>query len=269
MSTVKTARLAGALAFALLLGCGDEGSKSGGGAAGQGTRKPRVPAPRVKVEEGLHAGSEVGLIVGVVRFEGQAPRRLPITPIANTVGCADHENAPLIEDYVIQDGKLANVVVSVRRMPSGYVAPAPPQEPYVLDQHGCLYVPHVSAVQTGHRVSVDNSDATAHNVHVFAGLNEGSNRTIGAGGRPLEFDFQKAEVVRFACDIHPWMGAYILVLAHPFFAVTGEDGSFRLEGLPPGEYEFEAWHEKLGTLRTKSFTLGAGGEARVEFTYER
>jgi len=259
--------LACALACTLILGCGDGGSKSGagsgGGVAGQGTAKPRTVAARVKVEDGVHAESDVGVIVGVVRFEGQAPRRL------HTVGCADHESTPLIEDYVIQDGKVANVVVSVRRMPSGYVAPAPPKTPHLLDQHGCLYVPHVSAVQTGHKVQVDNSDSTAHNVHVFAKLNESPNVTIGAGGRPIDLDFEKAEVVRFACDIHPWMGAYIKVLVHPFFAVTGEDGTFRLEGLPPGEYEFEAWHEKLGKLRTKSFTLKAGGEARVEFSYER
>lgn len=265
----RTARIAWALALATSLGCGDEGAKSGAGAAGQGSRKPRAGRVTVEVREGADAGSPLGVIVGLVRFEGQAPRRLPITPIANTAGCAEHESTPLIEDYVIQDGRIADVMVCVRRTPAGYVAPPPPEEPHVLDQYGCLYVPHVSALQTGRAVRVANSDSTSHNVHLTAERNQGVNRTIGAGGQAIELSFPKAESVRFTCDIHPWMSATMHVLDHPFFAVTGEDGSFRLEGLPPGEYEFEAWHEKLGKLRTKSFTLGAGGEARVEFTYER
>jgi plastocyanin len=258
-----------ALALTVLVGCGGGSSSSGTTASSSGSRKPSAGGAKVEVVAAADTDSEAGVIVGEVRFLGEAPRRLPINPIANTVGCAEHEDTPLIEHYVIQNGRVANVVVSVRRMPSSYVAPAPPTTPFVVDQKGCLYVPHVSAVQVGRKVQVDNSDPTSHNVHVLAQLNESSNRTIGAGGKPIDFDFPRAEVVRFICDIHPWMGAYLQVVEHPFFAVTGADGSFRIEGLPPGEYEFEAWHEKLGKRRTKKFTLGAGGEARVEFTFER
>jgi len=217
----------------------------------------------------VDADAQTGVIVGAVRFEGQAPRRLPIAPIASSAGCAEHESPPLVESYIIQDGHVANVVVSVRRTPKGYAAPPPAQDPFVLDQRGCLYVPHVFALQTGRPMIVANSDQTSHNVHVVAKLNRAPNKTIGAGGSPLAFTFEKAELVRFICDIHPWMGAYLSVFKHPFFAVTGDDGTFRVEGLPPGEYVFEAWHEKLGKLRTKQFTLGAGDEARVGFTYER
>lgn len=264
-----TQRIAWALALTMILGCGDGGATSGAGASGQGSRRPRVGGATVKVQEGAEADSQLGLIVGLVRFEGKAPRRFPITPIANTAGCSEHERTPLIEDYVIQDGRIANVLVSVRRTPAGYVAPPPRQEPFVLDQYGCLYVPHVSALRAGRPLRVANSDSTSHNVHLTATRNESANRTIVAGGQPIDLAFPKSESVRFTCDIHPWMGATLHVLEHPFFAVTGEDGSFRVEGLPPGEYEFEAWHEKLGKLRTKRFTLGAGDRARVAFTYER
>src|SRR5690606_20686270 len=81
-------------------------------------------------------------------------------------------------------------------------------------------------------------------------------------------DLTKPEVmVAVKCDVHPWMAGYIGVLPHPFFAVTGNDGSFTIENVPPGEYEIIAWQEKLGTQSGK-VKVDAGGTATSDFTFK-
>ena len=88
-----------------------------------------------------------------------------------------------------------------------------------------------------------------------------------ASSTKAETSFGKAEgMFLVKCDIHPWMSAYVGVFTHPFFAVTDESGKFSIEGLPPGTYEVEAWHEKLG-VRTGSVTVATGSAATVDFSF--
>lgn len=238
------------------------GGRSGGGRSGGGTAQVDL------VSAGAGAPGTPGTLSGRVLFDGQPPPRRPITEIATTEDCPLHADTPLTEEVVVTDGRLQNAVVYIRRMPQGYTPPPPPSDPLVLDQRGCLYVPHVSAVQTGRRVAATNADDASHNVHVNASRNEAPNRTVGPGGDPVEVVFERAEKVKFTCDIHNWMSAYVAVIDHPFFAVSGADGTWRIAGVPPGEYELEAWHEKYGKVRSGRFDLGPGGEISVEFTYE-
>jgi hypothetical protein len=81
----------------------------------------------------------------------------------------------------------------------------------------------------------------------------------------VSFDKEES-MFKIKCDVHPWMGAYIQVMAHPFFDVTAKDGKFKIEGLPPGTYEIEAWHEKL---KTKSTTVTISGDETqsADFTF--
>jgi hypothetical protein len=74
-------------------------------------------------------------------------------------------------------------------------------------------------------------------------------------------------MVPFKCDVHKWMTAYVGVVEHPFFAVTGGDGSFALKGLPPGTYTIEAVHEKLGR-QTANVTLVEKGTGTVAFAFK-
>jgi plastocyanin len=165
-------------------------------------------------------------------------------------------------------GRLANVFVYVKSGLEGKSFPAPAEKKRV-DQHGCLFTPRVLGAQVGQVVEFSNSDATLHNVHALPAANEESNDPQAQGMPPVDRSFSKPEVmVPVRCDIHPWMVAYVGVLSHPYYAVSGEDGTFALPNLPPGRYTLEAWHEKLGT-RTREVKVEPGEAVTVDFDFTR
>ncbi len=119
----------------------------------------------------------------------------------------------------------------------------------------------------GQKLVIRNSDPTLHNVHALPSKNEEFNQGQPFQGMELEKTFDQPEVmVRFKCDVHPWMSSYMGVLNHPFFAVSGADGSFSIDGLPAGDYEVEAWHEELGA-KTMSVSVAADGTAAANFDF--
>ena len=137
----------------------------------------------------------------------------------------------------------------------------------MLDQNGCLYTPHVIGLMVNQKFKILNSDGLLHNVHSLPKINTGFNRAMPATVKEAEFTFSKPEFMfKVKCDVHPWMGAWIAVMDNPYFAVTGPDGKFTIDNLPPGTYEIEVWQEKLKTLST-SVTI-AGDEAQTaDFTF--
>ena len=131
-----------------------------------------------------------------------------------------------------------------------------------------MYTPHVLGVMADQPVEIKSSDATTHNVHFIGKMNGEFNMTQKQGQKDLK-TFKRQEVMaRFKCDIHSWMGAYVGILYHPFYGVTGSDGSFSLGKLPAGEYIVEAWHESLGT-QTQTVTLGDGESKNLEFSFSK
>jgi plastocyanin len=164
-------------------------------------------------------------------------------------------------------GALQNVFVYVKDGLGNLRFPVPAR-PIVLDQKGCHYVPHVLGVQVGQSVEILNSDNTLHNVHAVPKANQEFNMGQPLPGIKHTHQFSTREVmVPFKCDVHPWMQAWVGVLDHPYFAVTGADGSFSLQGLPPGTYTIEAWHESLGT-QTQSVTIGEKESKDVQFSFK-
>lgn len=247
-----TIRLAlGLSAIALLAACG-----GGGGDTTETAAPAAAPAP-------APAGGS-GSITGVVSYAGEDTDG-PINMDADPVCAGLHGDGVESQAIVADNGNLANVFVYVKEGVSGsYPAPS---EPVLLDQNGCTYIPHVAGIQTGQKLVIRNSDATLHNVHALPEKNPEFNQGQPFQNMELEKTFDTPEVmVRFKCDVHPWMGAYMGVVDHPFYSVTGTDGSFSIEGLPAGDYVVETWHETLGS-KTQNVTVGDGAVA-VSFDYD-
>ncbi len=208
--------------------------------------------------------ASAGSVAGKVAFEGTPPVRGPIV-MSGTPECHSMHSSQVLDEKVIvnPNGTLKNCFVYVN-VPGTY---PPPAEKAVIDQVGCIYVPHIMGVQTGQELEIKNSDEFLHNVHFIPRENEEKN--IGMP-RPMSKTqvFPYPEVmIKFKCEVHPWMSAWVGVLNHPFFAVTGDDGAFDIPNVPPGTYDCVVWHEKLGEKRA-SITVATGQAASVEFTYQ-
>jgi hypothetical protein len=207
---------------------------------------------------------------GRVVYKGKppAPRTINMSKDAKCVEL--HGSKPLQDQDLIvaADGGIQNAFVRVQRGAPKRDYPMP-KEPAVLDQSGCMFHPRVQGIRVGQQLLVKNADPVTHNVRSFPVLNPAFNF-----GQPPETDprvrvFEQAErEIEIQCDFHLWMHAYIFVMDHPFYDVSAADGSFRIEGLPPGEYTLEVWHEKLGKQRLKA-TVANQDVADVTFTYPR
>ena len=191
----------------------------------------------------------LGIVSGTVRFAGKAPQRVKIDMSQDPV-CSMMGGDNFAEQYVVKDGKLANVYVYVKSGPAAAMsAPAVTTAPVVLDQVGCKYAPHVIAVVHGGSVEFRNSDSTMHNIHTMpeAAGNTAIDVSQGAKGAPVVKVLAKPEVMlEVRCNNHPWMNAFINVARTPFFAVTDAEGHFGISGLPAGDYVLTAVHEKMG-----------------------
>jgi plastocyanin len=205
-----------------------------------------------------------GTVTGRVSFEGTAPEN-PTVRIAGDPRCAS-ATGMTFEHYIVKDGGLDNVFVYVKDGLGNYHFDTP-AEPVKLDQHGCRYVPHVIGLQVGQPLEVTNSDDTMHNVHALPETNREFNFPQHRKDQRDTRTFTAAEVmVPLKCDLHPWMSAYVGVVAHPYFAVTANGGRFELRNLPPGTYTVEAWHSKAGT-ETQQVTIGEKETKDVAFTF--
>jgi plastocyanin len=203
-----------------------------------------------------------GNITGAIAFTGAAPapRKLDTS---NDSACGE----AFANDVLTSGGKLQNVFVHVKSgLPQAtFEVPAAEVE---LDQKGCKYTPRVLGIQVGQTLKVINSDPTTHNVHPVPKVNREWNESQSKGQGPITKKFTKPETqIPVKCNLHSWMLAHISVLSHPFYAVSGADGTFTIKGLPPGEYELEAWHEKFGA-KTMKVTVAEKADAKADFSFD-
>jgi hypothetical protein len=207
-----------------------------------------------------------GSISGTIAFSATAPSPKKIQMDSDPVCAKTGQNA-VAEDVVVNNGKLANVFVYVKSGLPKNSFPASTDE-VTLDQIGCRYVPHVVGLRTNQALKITNSDATAHNVHPVPQNNREWNESQYPGSPALVKKFPLEDIaVPVKCNQHSWMKAWVAVVKHPFFAVSAADGTFSIKGLPPGQYELEAWHEKLGS-KTLQITVSEKGEAKGDFSFE-
>ncbi len=220
------------------------------------------------------AYGEGSTVSGTVKWEGDVPPMKDIDMSGDAVCHAAHKEPVKTQTLVLgADKGMANVIVMVKSgLPADKKYDAP-KEAVTVHQHGCMYEPHVFVLRAGQEIKFANEDGIMHNVNsTFAKKNRGFNLSMNKDMKESEAKkFAKAEApFAIKCDVHPWMLGWCAVVDHPFYAVTKEDGKFSLAGLPPGEYEIEAWHEKLGS-QTQKVTVaeGAGKELNFSFTKKK
>lgn len=207
-----------------------------------------------------------GTIEGHVRLDGRAPGNTVIR-MAMDPKCDELTRGQMVvqaEVVANAEGDLGNVFVYLE----GDLPKQPPSpEPVRIEQQDCIYVPRVVGVQIGQTLEITNDDDLNHNVHATSRAGNGFNVGQPRAGAMNRFQPASAEVMmRIGCDVHRWMVGYVGVLDHPYFAVTAEDGTFRIGNLPAGTYTIHTWHERFGE-RTETIEVAADAVTPVELAY--
>ena len=209
-------------------------------------------------------------ISGKITFDGKPPKQKKIATDADPKCAEMHADSPLLGEEVVvnADGTLKNVFVYVKSG-LGDKTYDPPKTPVELTQTGCHYVPHVFGMMAKQPLEIINSDDTLHNIHAMPTKSKEFN--VGQPNKDMKTmrTFAEPEImVHFKCDVHPWMSAYVGVMTNPFFSVSGDDGTFSLKGLPAGEYEVAAWHEKYGE-QVQKIKVGDGEAKTIDFKFSK
>jgi plastocyanin len=232
-------------------------------------------APETSAAAKAPPTSGLGTITGVIAYNGAPPAPKKIDTSADPV-CGQRNPNLTTEDTVVKDGKLANVFVYIKEGAAsdgtkiGDYAWTAPSAAVTLDQNGCHYKPHVLGLQTKQKLTITNSDPTQHNIHWTPEKNPEWNQSQANGAPAIDKSFNQAEVmVPVKCNQHPWMKSYIGVMKTPFYAVSAEDGTFTIKGVPAGTYTVVAWKEggAKGTEKPMSVTVAANGSATANFTF--
>ena len=217
-------------------------------------------------------GTASAQISGKVILKGNPPEMRQIKEVASNPQCAALHKDPVYEDTVLvgDKGELANVIVFIQESKAGELEGRTLTAPAKLKQKGCMYEPHVLAVQIGQPVIVSNGDAFLHNVHGMVTANKPFNFIqLNVGENKLE-PFTAEETFQIKCDVHPWMKSVVRVFSHPYFEVTGEDGKFVINtgGLKDGSYSVRAWHEVYKESLPQTVEVKGGKASHdIEFVF--
>jgi plastocyanin len=225
----------------------------------------RTLAAAIGLSLAVMAPAHAGTLSGKISFKGAAPKAEALSTDADPICKKMHASIPSEVYVVAGDGGLKNVFVYVKEGLEGQTFKAP-SDAVELDQVGCQYKPHVIGAMVKQKIEIVNSDDTLHNVHPLPKENREWNLAMPFKGQKVKKSFRKAEVgIPVSCNVHSWMRSYICVVDNPYFAVSGDDGSFTIDGLPDGAYTIAAWHEELGEKTAKVTVSGA---TTTSFTFE-
>lgn len=240
----------------------------GGGEKEAAAPPPATTAPAAGAPAAPAGGAAKGTasISGKITYDGPVPAPEKVKLAADPKCQGMHPQGLEKQTVRVSSGGLADVFVWVKSGISGTYPP--PSDPVMLDQKGCTYVPHIITVQAGQPMKIRNDDDTLHNIHPRPTVNQEFNIGQPRQGMESTHTFDKQEImIPVGCDVHPWMRSYISVVGHPFFAVTKDDGTYEIKGLPAGDYEIEADHEKLKTT-TGKVSVKDGEAAKLDLGYK-
>lgn len=245
----------------LLISCGDGGSGSPTPPANPPANPPPSDGPKeykvVEVKNG--AAIQVKIL-----YRGPVPNQM----MPQSKDC-HHPTGKLDNLVVAEDGGLKDVVIYLSDIWEGkgygdYLQP-------VMDQIGCIYIPHVAFCRVGDEVLIKNSDSTLHNVHFVPKNNPEFNIGIQPGATS-KYKPQNTDFIFTKCDIHDWMKSWLVVQRHPYYALTDADGSAKLTDIPPGTYNVRVKHLFFDSLRKPVFlkteiTIKEGEELKLELEF--
>ncbi len=222
-----------------------------------------APAAQAQSDYTVESVTDGGTITGTVKWSGPTPKipTLPVTKDASLCDPGSTKTRDLERLVIDSDGGVANTVVYLRGITKGKAMDLLEAREH-LDQKTCRYVPHILLVPMGGKLDIKSSDPVLHTVQM-----------TGAASNNVPFPFQGTEipvslphngVVELKCNAgHVWMNANVLVVRHPYYAVTDAHGSFRLTDVPPGEYEIVAWHEGW-QIASEAKTLDVASQSEVK-----
>ena len=203
-----------------------------------------------------------GGVSGKLVYSGKVPATQKLKVTKNHDVCGQSKDSQ--ELIVGGGGALKNGVVYIRKIKSGKPAK---KSKLILDQSSCVYKPHVQAALKGSKIELRNSDSILHNIHAEVKKATAFNIAMPIKGQKINQKLRRSGLVKVKCDAgHTWMSSFIYVFSHPYYAVTGADGTFRIDDIPPGSYQLVAWHEKLGKQKA-DLTITAKGSATLDFTF--
>lgn len=235
-------------------------------AACTGTKSPTQSASPTPATFQVDSAT-AGTITGRVEYAGKKPLVKTVTMESDPQCAKLHQTQLKDEAIAVNNNALGNVFVYIKNGLENKTF-ATPADPVVIDQKGCWFGPRVLGIQVGQTLKVTNSDPVTHNIHPLAQVNREWNQSQEPGAEALTRKFTQPEVmIRVKCNIHGWMHAWVGVVAHPYFAVTGADGTFTLRNVPPGNYVIETWQEELGK-QEQSITLAPSGKGELVFKYK-
>jgi len=205
-------------------------------------------------------------VTGRILFDGKVP---PAEPLAITEkqaeGCCPSGVSMNTTDRSLligPDKGIANAVITISVKGAELEVS---DKPFTIDQKMCRFEPHIVVLPVGSSIEFLNSDEVSHNVHTYSPKYDSLNETIGPGARKV-IKLDKKGKIQIKCDIHPWMSGHAFITDTPFFAISGPDGKFSIEGLPPGKYKADIWHEKLPRTKTEVVVGEDGSVEPIEVT---
>lgn len=227
-------------------GCGDKAAPAAAPAAGGGGAAAKPAAPAAGGGGAYDAAKSTASVTITVKWAGPKPT-VPNKVMSGDAFCTSAHPSPVADErFVVNDnGTVPNAFVWAQDGPHKTLTGYPEPAAFTLDQHGCMYVPHVFGLRAGQSFTIKNSDGTTHNVHAKPSLNKDFNHAQAQGATNTETFAKKERAIQFNCDIHSWMSSFAFVLEHPFFGTTAADGSVKISGLPAGDYTFKVWHESF------------------------